>query len=53
MIGDGKRTKEMAFELGIAVQTAATHRWNIMEKLGIHEGPMLVRFAIRAGLCNP
>jgi DNA-binding NarL/FixJ family response regulator len=51
LIGEGKRTKEIAYILGIAFKTAVAHRSNLMEKLGIHEGPSLVRFAIRAGLC--
>jgi DNA-binding NarL/FixJ family response regulator len=50
LIGEGQRTKEIAFTLGITFKTAVTHRSNIMEKLGIHEGPRLVRFAIRTGL---
>jgi len=50
LIGEGHRTKEIAFTLGITFKTAVTHRSNIMEKLGIHEGPRLVRFAIRTGI---
>lgn len=53
LIGEGKRTKEIAAELGITFKTAVTHRSNIMDKLGIHEGPNLVRFAIRNGLSRP
>jgi DNA-binding NarL/FixJ family response regulator len=53
LIGEGQRTKEIAFQLGITFKTAVTHRSNIMEKLGIHEGPRLVRFAIRTGTCKP
>ena len=53
LIGEGKRTKEIAAELGITFKTAVTHRSNIMDKLGIREGPNLVRFAIRNGLSRP
>ena len=53
LIGEGQRTKEIAFSLGITFKTAVTHRSNIMEKLGIHEGPRLVRFAIRTGITTP
>lgn len=52
LIGEGQRTKEIAYSLGITFKTAVTHRSNIMEKLGIHEGPRLVRFAIRTGVCS-
>lgn len=51
LIGEGERTKEIAYQLGITFKTAVTHRSNIMDKVGIHEGPNLVRFAIRTGLC--
>jgi DNA-binding NarL/FixJ family response regulator len=53
LIGEGRRTKEIASELGITFKTAVTHRSNIMDKLGIHEGPNLVRFAIRTGFSRP
>lgn len=53
LIGEGQRTKEIAYSLGITFKTAVTHRSNIMEKLNIHEGPRLVRFAIRTGVCKP
>jgi DNA-binding NarL/FixJ family response regulator len=52
LIGEGLRTKEIAFALGISFKTAVTHRSNIMEKVGIHEGPRLVRFAIRTGIAT-
>ncbi len=52
LIGEGKRTKEIAYVLGISVKTAVTHRSHLMDKLAIHEGPSLVRFAIRTGLCG-
>ena len=36
--------------LGISVKTAASHRNNIMEKLGIHDAVGLTQYAIRSGL---
>jgi DNA-binding CsgD family transcriptional regulator len=53
MISDGKPTKNIAWELGIAIKTAMAHRANLMEKLSIHDTANLVRFAIRTGLCKP
>jgi len=53
LIGEGNRMKEIAARLGITFKTVVTHRTNIMEKLDIHEGPNLVRFAIRVGLVAP
>lgn len=53
MISEGKPTKNIAWELGIAIKTAMAHRANLMEKLSIHDTANLVRFAIRTGLCKP
>jgi DNA-binding NarL/FixJ family response regulator len=53
LIADGLSTKEIAVQLGISDKTADSHRSNLMEKLGIHKVPGLVRFAIREGLIEP
>ena len=53
MIAEGRSTKEIASDLGLSVKTVETHRAQIMERLGIHDVPGLVRFAIRAGLVSP
>lgn len=52
MTVDGKRTKEIAFELGISVKTVETYRTQIMNKLGIQDIPGLVRYAIRNGMAE-
>lgn len=53
LVADGKSTREIAAELGIAFKTAACHRANIMAKLEVHETASLVRRAIRLGLIEP
>lgn len=53
LIAEGKRTKEIAYVLGISVKTAEGHRARIMEKLDIHETAGLVRYAIRRGVIEP
>lgn len=50
MTVDGKRTKEIAFELGISIKTVETYRTQIMNKLGIQDIPRLVRYAILNGI---
>lgn len=50
MIASGQRTKQIADELGLSVKTIEAHRAQIMDRLGIHDVPGLVRYAIRAGL---
>lgn len=46
----GRRTKDVARELGISAKTVETHRSRIMLKLGIDNLAGLIRFAIRAGI---
>jgi two-component system, NarL family, response regulator LiaR len=50
LIAEGKNIKEVAGILGISNKTAESHRFNIMEKLNIHDLPNLTRYAIRHGL---
>lgn len=52
LIADGKCTKEAASLLGISPKTVEAHRIQIMERLGIHDVPGLVRYAIRRGLIS-
>lgn len=53
MLAEGKNTKEAAHILGISAKTIETHRAQIMDRLGIHDVPGLVRYAIRIGLVRP
>lgn len=53
LIAEGKGNKEIAADLGLAVKTVEAHRAQMMERLGIHDVPGLVKLAIRAGLVNP
>ena len=53
LIAEGQSTKEIAGILEISVKTVESHRLRMMDRLGIHDVPGLVRFAIRAGLVLP
>jgi DNA-binding NarL/FixJ family response regulator len=53
LIAEGRSSKEIASQLGVAVKTIETHRTQIMERLDIHDIAGLVRFAIRVGLVSP
>jgi FixJ family two-component response regulator len=46
----GKSTRQIAADLGIAFKTAACHRANLMAKLDVHETASLVRRAIELKL---
>ncbi|MBI5508164.1 MAG: response regulator transcription factor [Deltaproteobacteria bacterium] len=50
LVAEGYSNKETAAALGVAVKTVMTHRFNLMEKVGIHNHAKLVQFAIKMGL---
>lgn len=53
LLAQGRRTEEIAAELGLSPKTVETYRARLMGKLGIDNLSGLVRFAIRAGLVSP
>jgi DNA-binding NarL/FixJ family response regulator len=53
LIAEGKNTKTIAEDLKISVKTVETHRASLMDRLGVHDVPGLVRFAIRNGVIEP
>jgi DNA-binding NarL/FixJ family response regulator len=53
LIAEGHSTKEIAAMIDISVKTVESHRLRMMDRLGIHDVPGLVRFAMRAGLVLP
>jgi DNA-binding NarL/FixJ family response regulator len=52
LIAEGRTAKEIASELGCAVNTIHAHRRSLMSKLDIHKGTDLVRFAIKEGIAK-
>lgn len=52
MIGEGNSSLSIAELLGISVHTVRTHRRNLMQKLGIHNAAVLVRYALEHGHAN-
>lgn len=46
----GKRTSEIAAELGISIRTVESHRQSLLDLLGVHSGVALIREAERLGL---
>jgi DNA-binding NarL/FixJ family response regulator len=50
LVAEGRSTKEVALELGVAFKTVESHRTRLMRKLDIHNTAGLVRYAIRRGL---
>lgn len=49
VIGDGCDDDEASLRLSLTPATVATHRKNIMKKLGLHHRGELVRFALKHG----
>lgn len=52
LIAEGKSNKDIAERLCLSVKTVMAHRTNIMEKLDIHSGTELVKYAIRQGIIS-
>jgi two-component system response regulator NreC len=50
LLAEGKRVKDVAFQLKISSKTVESHRQNIMDKLEIHSTIELTRYALREGL---
>ena len=50
LIAEGKSTRQIAEQLSMNVKTVATHRYLILEKLGLATTTDLIRFAIKEGL---
>jgi len=52
LLADGKSSKQIAFDLGIAQKTVDTHRRQVMKKLGFNNIAELVKYAIRCGMIS-
>ena len=50
LVAEGHTSKEIAQRLGVSHRTIETHRNQLMKRLGVHDLPGLVRFAVRVGL---
>jgi DNA-binding NarL/FixJ family response regulator len=53
LLAEGQSTKEIGFSLGISSKTVEVHRAQLIERLGIHDVPGLVRYAMRHGIVPP
>jgi len=49
-VAQGLRSKQIAYELGLSVRTVESHKYTIMQELGVHSTVELVRKAAQAGL---
>lgn len=47
LVGEGKTTREIASFLNVSVKTIESHRANIKEKLGLKNGPELIKFCVQ------
>jgi DNA-binding NarL/FixJ family response regulator len=52
LIAGGASTKKAAAALGLSTKTVESHRAQLMDRLGIHDLPGLVRYALRTGLID-
>lgn len=51
-IARGRRTKEMAHEMGISIKTVETYRQQLFSKLRIKHVAGLVRYALQSGIVS-
>jgi two-component system response regulator NreC len=49
-VADGLTSSQIGERLGISPKTVARHRERIMDKLNLHSGTELVKYAFRSGL---
>jgi len=52
-LAKGESVKEIAKQMHLSQKSVDSHKYRIMNKLGIHDRVELARFAIREGLSNP
>ena len=50
LVAEGHTSKEIGQRLGVSHRTVEVHRNQLMKRLGLHDLPGLVRFAVRVGL---
>ena len=50
LVAEGHSSKEIAHRLELSAKTVDTHRAQLMERLGVHGVPALVRYALRVGM---
>jgi DNA-binding NarL/FixJ family response regulator len=50
LLADGKRMKEIAAILGLSTRTVETHKYEMMQTLGVGSTAELVKYAIKHGL---
>jgi DNA-binding NarL/FixJ family response regulator len=47
LVAEGRSAKEIAAELAISTRTVEFHKYQMMETLGLHNSPELIRYALR------
>jgi DNA-binding NarL/FixJ family response regulator len=52
LVAEGRSSAQVANMIHISVRTVDTHRYNVMQKLGIHSIAGLTKFAIAHGLTS-
>ena len=53
LIAEGRTMKEVAAALRLSPRTVETHKYQVMEALGLHTTAELIRYAIEHGLSAP
>ena len=50
LLCDGLSEKEIAYRLGVSYNTVHSHKYSLMQRLGLHSTAELVKYGVRTGL---
>lgn len=52
LVAESRTSKEIAARLGLSPKTVDNHRFNMMEKLHVHDIAGLTRYALKRGIVS-
>ena len=53
LVAEGRTMKEIASQLHMSTRTVESHKYDMMEKLGLKSTAELIQFAVKRGIVMP